>query len=344
MEIRRDVSLGTGLIAAVSVTLAFGLIGLFSRMTPAVKAILEDNVESQSAAFDLLEALARREASGGVDEARLRDAIARARANITVEGEETVIAALEAGLAKGPDLDAEGLTALAGGARRLWDLNMAAMKEADARAVRLGAAGAWTAVFGGLVVIIIALLSWARVKARVIEPLEDISRVLHGVRGQQPQLRCLRSGGTSDIDQVRGHINDLLDDMKRIQTGRVETGKSAIRASLVTTLAHLPRPAAVVHHDGRIVAGNPEGLAFFGTRDGSYARRQFASRALRGLANADFDAEYEGGKAHINVHPIEEHEAALCILAGTVPPEPAAEPTADAGQIELSAEGAGSGT
>jgi hypothetical protein len=320
MEIRRDVSLGTGLITAICVVLAFGIIGLFSRMTPAVEAILKNNVGSQAAAFDILEVVSHRSAGAPLDAARLREAIARARANLTVEGESEAVAALEEALGAAAAGDAEAVRRLVEAARRLWDLNMTAMREADAGAVRLGAAGAWTAVFGGILVIVVALASWARLKQRVVEPLEDIARVLHGVRGQHPNLRCLRSGGAADIDQVRGHLNDLLDDMKRLQTGRVETGKAAIRASLVTTLEHLPHPAAIIHHDGRIVAGNAPGLAFFGTRAGGEARRYFAGEALHGHADRAFDVGHESGRAHIAVHPVEAHDASLCLVESVASP------------------------
>jgi hypothetical protein len=321
MEIRRDVSLGTGLIASVCVLLAFGIIGLFSRMTPAVEAILKDNVGSQSAAFDILEALARRAAGGTLDSTRLADAISRARSNLTIEGEAELVSALEAAYPGSLTGDADALLRLATNARALWDLNMDAMRAADASAVRLGAAGAWTAVFGGILVIIIALLSWARLKQRVVEPLEDIARVLHGVRGQQPQLRCLRSGGAPDLDRLRGYLNDLLDDMKRLETGRFETGRAAIRASLVTTLDHVPLPAAIIHHDGRVVAGNPRGLEIFGTRSGAEARQEFATRALAARADEPFAVRCDGARRDVGVHPIPGHDAALCLVSPTVAPD-----------------------
>jgi hypothetical protein len=336
MQIRRDISLGTGLVATVCVGFSFVTIGLFARMAPAVEAILEDNVESQGAAFDILEALAIRR-DGGLDlfeDGQLRAALARARGNITVPGEEAIVTALEEAAAAAFRGEEAGFRALSEGARQLWQLNMAAMREADDSASRLGSAGAWSAVFGGVAVILVALLSWRRLQSRVVMPVEELGRVLKGARADQPHLRCQTGGGTADVDTIRTHLNEILDRTSALQTDRQEGGKVLIRAALVTTLRKLPQPAVVVHADGRILAGNARGLRFFVHGPGLGVRDRLATE-FDGFRRP-FTVPLADGLGRVTVKPVAgTDKLALCIFVQAEPadqpaPVPAAPRTAAA--------------
>jgi hypothetical protein len=353
MQIRREISLGTLVVTIACVVFAFATIGLFSRMTPAVEAILKDNVESQAAAFDLLEALARRREAGlGLfEDAQLRAALSRARDNITVPGEEAIVAGLEEAAATAFRGDEAGFVALADRARQLWSVNMEAMHEANASASRLGTAGAWTGAFGGMTIIGLALCLWFLLQQRVVGPIEDLARVLDDVLDGRPHARCRTVGGARDLDLVRSRVNTLLNSGQALRQVPSEKGKAAIRAALVTALEHLGHPAAVIHRDGRVLVANEAGLKFFMHREGLILRDMLADdpECLATAGTVAIDAEMgarPGGPTALQVRPVDGFDAAVCVAVrpetaqvDRVPPGPTAQEEATAARDEREGEG-----
>ena len=59
MRLQRDFLLSVGILVAFNILLAFGAIGLFTRMSPAIERILQENVYSTDAAEEMLALLAR---------------------------------------------------------------------------------------------------------------------------------------------------------------------------------------------------------------------------------------------------------------------------------------------
>lgn len=320
-ETRRDILLGPGLIAATCVALAFVSIGLFVRMAPAIRAILDENVQSQRAAVDILQAVSARRGLE-IDETRLevvRVALAKARGNITLEGEAAIVDSLEDAAVLASIGAEAGLSGLVEGARRLWELNEAAMQEADAAAARLGAAGAWTAAFGGLGVVIIALAAVVRLRRRIVVPIEDIERVLRGQSNGLHLIRCHPLPAASEIELIRSEVNALLDARQadvRAAAGD-ESGRKALRQGLVMALEALGRPAVIVHRDGRLVVGNQAGLALFGTDAGVALRDRVAAMLREGAVEPV--APEEGVHRGASVDALDGQVAAMVVVS----PEPA---------------------
>lgn len=88
-----------------------------------------------------------------------------------------------------------------------------------------------------------------------------------------------------------------------------------MRQARVATLATIEHPAAIVHVEERIVAGNPAGLAFFSKDNGMHLRAAVAEK---------LDAETPAGPVELTpanghavtaaYHPLEGWQAALVIV------------------------------
>jgi|GEM_PF-3422050 len=340
MEIRRDLSIGPGLIAAACVVLAFVTIGLFVRMTPAIRSIIEENVESQAAALSVLEVVAGRKA-GGLDEAqqlRLREVLQRAAANITVPGEEVIVHELEDAAMSAMVGDESAFDRLIVAARQLWHINMTVMEERDADAAHLGTAGAWTAVFGGIVIVLIALVTISRLRRRIAVPFEDIVRVMTGQGAGAVHLRCRPVPGAFELERLRDQINEVLDarDVGASQdVGGDGSELFVLRLALVAALEQSPRAAVFIARDGELLAGNDGGLAVMASDVGASLRH--AAKEL--LESRDDFAEvalaHEGATVALTCTALEAHHAAFVIVTDYQPPM--AE-----GAGEASAEGAAS--
>src|SRR5690606_25150632 len=77
---------------------------------------------------------------------------------------------------------------------------------------RLASAGAWAAVFLGLVAFVLARFVADRAETHVIDPILDTYFVLHSVNQGEPYRRCIGSKASSEIRTIRQHINELLDE------------------------------------------------------------------------------------------------------------------------------------
>ncbi len=180
-----------------------------------------------------------------------------------------------------------GLSGLVTGARKLWELNEAAMLEADASASRLGTAGAWTAAFGGLGVVTIALLAVVRLRRRIAVPVEDIERVLRGQANGLRQLRCHPLPATAELERIRSEINMLLDERveARSEPRPAQRDAARLRELLVGSLEAMGRPAALVGADGHVIAANTGGLSLLGADAGGPLRE----RTMKVLQGAEED-------------------------------------------------------
>jgi len=214
MELRREVLVSIGTLVLFSVLLALGTIGLLGRMGPAIGHILEDNVPSAQAGEELILVLAYAGGRPANDAGRKRfaTALARARANITMDEEVPVVADLEknAPAALGGNDAARAI--VLSRATRLVALNLAAMHRADARAQRLGAAGAWIAVFIALVLCALGILLLRRLNARIVTPLEDLEAVVRAASGGDRYRRCRPFTGPRELGQTLQTINEILDE------------------------------------------------------------------------------------------------------------------------------------
>lgn len=218
MELRREFMLTMGLLALLNLALAFGAIGLLTRMGPAIELILEDNVYSIGAAEEMLFELAVLSESSeeGPAEAARRErafrALERAAQNVTEEGEAEIVASLEAQLPLALSGDTLGLSRVLDSLRELIAINRAAMARVDLEAKRLGTAGAWASVFAGVLSFLLTLLLAARLQRRFTIPIAGIHDVLQAALGGDSHRRCRTSHGPTELVEIAHAVNRLLDE------------------------------------------------------------------------------------------------------------------------------------
>ncbi len=227
MTLRGSFLAGIGALVMIHLATAFGAIGLLMRMSPAVQDILAENVYSTEAAEDLMASLLQ-SAAGRKDGNRERfaDALARAKANITEEGE---IPAIEDLVRLGPDALAGDPGAMVGAlaaAEKLARINREAMQLASDRALNLGMTGAWAAVSLALAGFMISILVVRRILRGVIEPVEELELVVDAHRHGDRFRRCQARTASREMRLVLDAVNELLDRAHRVNEERLDSGRT----------------------------------------------------------------------------------------------------------------------
>lgn len=215
MDLRRELQIIVLTLALFNLTLAFGAIGLFVRMGPAIERILEENIVSIVAAEEMLSAFAN---SGGKPlpieaEAKVEKALASAEGNLTEEAERALLERMRRDGAAAVREDGLVRSRFIDDAARLITINRDAMQRVGRQAQRLGRAGAWAAVLIGLLAFGTSLLVLARLQRRFVRPLVELHRVLEDARTGEKFRRC---GSFVDAPRelldVTQAINALLDE------------------------------------------------------------------------------------------------------------------------------------
>lgn len=214
MELRREFMLTIGALIVLNLCLAFGSIGLFVRMGPAIEHILEENVHSIVAAEEILAALAE---AGGAPldaehNARVQELLGEAQRNITREDERMALTSLEQSLPGAAAGDAEARRSAVSALRQLVRSNHEGMRRADEEAHRLGSAGAWAAVIVGFLSFLSSLWVAARLQRRFLRPLADLYEVLERARQGDRLRRCRLADAPYEVVQVMHSTNRLLDE------------------------------------------------------------------------------------------------------------------------------------
>lgn len=217
MELRRELSIVLAVMVALNLALAFGAIGLFSRMGPAIERILIENLYSIDAAEEMLSVLAEHTESGASPELRQRfdGALAQAQGNLTEEREAEVLTRLEGVKDAALAGDEQARLAAIADVRTLIELNRAAMHEVDLEAQRLSTAGAWTAAFIAMLSFALSLFVARRMATRILAPLEDLQSVLEAARTGDRFRRCRSARGPAELRRLAQAVNALLDERVR---------------------------------------------------------------------------------------------------------------------------------
>jgi len=214
MDLRREFLTTIGALVGLNILLAFGMIGLFVRMGPAIERILEDNLESIVAAEEMLAVIAEAD-TGGVKSAereRFETAWQRIRDNVTEPEEPAVLVAVERSVPGALDGDYAASVALVHDLRELISVNREAMRRADREAKRLGGAGAWAAVLVGFLSFALSLFIMSRLRRRLLTPLVDLHDVLEAAKTGDQFRRCRGSDAPAELRQVLEAVNHLLDE------------------------------------------------------------------------------------------------------------------------------------
>lgn len=226
MTLRGSFLAGIGALVVIHLATAFGAIGLLVRMSPAVQDILAENVYSTEAAEDVMAALLLSAAGrDGDNQKRFSDALARARANVTEEGEIQAIDDLER---LGPGAfagDSEAIVSAIAAVERLTMINREAMQLASDRALNLGVTGAWAAVSLALAGFMVSVLVVRRIIRGVVEPVEELESVVDASMHGDSFRRCQARTASREMRQVLDTVNELLDLAHRTADGQLDSGR-----------------------------------------------------------------------------------------------------------------------
>ncbi len=218
MRLRTELLLYTLLLASLNLLLAFGAIGLFARMGPAIERILEENVLSIDAAEQILAEFATAPAEVPPEALkRISQELERAQANVTEPEEIPLLNQIKANLPAAGAGDSAARTAVLDGLRKLIAVNRQAMTKVDLEARRLGAAGAWAAVFIGGSTFGLSLLVVVQLRRRLLNPLLEIHAVLNAARRGDRFRRCREAAAAVEVKQAAQALNALLDERLKPQ-------------------------------------------------------------------------------------------------------------------------------
>lgn len=197
----------------LNLLLVFASIGLFTRMGPAVDHILTRNDATIGAVEEILSTLVLT-GSGAADAAhvtRVNSAFQRALDNITEAGEREVLERISPLLEPALQADLEARTRLVAELDQLSRLNREAMRRADAKAQRLGRAGAWAALFVGVATLALGLVLAQRLETRVRRPLQELRDTLVAAGAGDRFRRCGNFRASVELRQAMAAANQLLD-------------------------------------------------------------------------------------------------------------------------------------
>ncbi|MCB9382968.1 MAG: hypothetical protein H6509_00015 [Bryobacterales bacterium] len=212
MHLRKEFRIAFGLIFGLQLATAFGAIAVLDRMGPAIAQVAADNVESLGAIEQMLGALALE--SGPMPEAaaaELRQAYAKAAANVTEEEEKPLLDSIQTNLEAAISGEQQARFSVVTALRRLSSVNRQAMFRSDNEAQRLARAGAWAAALLAFLTFLVARLLAARVENRLITPLFDIYSTLQAAKNGDTRRRSTLFKGSAEIEGIALGVNSLLD-------------------------------------------------------------------------------------------------------------------------------------
>ena len=213
MRLAHAVRVGAWLLVGLNLLMAFGTIGIFSRMTPAIALIIERNGYSIKACADMLSlvALAGGDSLSAEGKKLFMAAFERTRSNVTEPEEPAVLKEIEDNFPAVFQGAAAAREATVNSIVHLSKINQTAMVKADRKAQQLGQAGAWGVVFMAISAFLAGMLFIKNLARRVITPLEEIHAVLIAHRNGETMRRCTGTNLAQDMRAVFTGINDILD-------------------------------------------------------------------------------------------------------------------------------------
>lgn len=296
MQLKRDFLIGVGILILLNVLLAFGAIGLLTRMSPAIGKILEENVESNRAGEVMLARLTEVESGvqlGAEAQSSFRDSLARAKRNITEVEEVPVLNRIEELAGAAFEGDPKAVALITENVLRLSRINRAAMMEVDLEAQRLGTAGAWAAAFLSLISLVISLLVIGRLEKQLVSPLMELNRVLQAHRNGDVHRRCYGLNLSREIRSIFDALNEVLDRTGEAgKTGgdRKDTLDKLQRVALVRFLDQYGKAAVIIDRTGQIGASSRQALLTLSDPEGEAFRNSLRELASSGTAPAGLEA------------------------------------------------------
>ncbi len=221
MRLTHAVRAGAWLLIGLNLLLAFGAIGLLTRMSPAIDQIIERNGQSIKACEDLITlfALAGDRPFTEASREKALAAVAKIRGNITEPDEPAFLDAMERDLVAAFRGEARTREAVIGNIVQLSRVNQVAMVKADHQAQQLGQAGAWGVMFMAVAAFLAGLFFLRGLNRRVVAPMEEIHAVLRAHRNNEPMRRCTGTNLPQDMQAVFTGVNELLDQCQARTSG-----------------------------------------------------------------------------------------------------------------------------
>lgn len=211
MKLAQPVKFGAWFLIAINLIMAFGSIWIFMRMAPAIEVIIAQNEVSLESCEDMLAALLTHHFPGSSSRKTFRDALFKAKNNITEKEEPEAIDRIEKHHENAFNGDALSLDLTISAITDLGDINRKAMRRADAKAKQLGYAGAWGVVFMATVSFLVGMIFLRSLDKNLSEPIQEISAVVAAFKEGDTMRRCTMKNPSSSIRKIFGNVNELLD-------------------------------------------------------------------------------------------------------------------------------------
>lgn len=205
MKLARSVRLGAWILIGLNLLMAFGSIRVFTRMTPAIEVIIDQNGKSLQACEEMLASLAASRPVG------FAEAMQRAQNNLTEKGEAEALREITAHYNAALQGDAAAREQIVDAIVRLGTINRIAMDRADRKARQYGTAGAWGIVFMASALFLIGMLFLRGLAKTLVNPLEEIYAVSIARLNGDLIRRCTGKDLPKDVRHLYDHLNELLD-------------------------------------------------------------------------------------------------------------------------------------
>jgi len=212
MRLAHAVKIGAWFLVGLNLLMALASIGIFMRMAPAITIIIERNERSLQACEDMLASLALSSKANREGQIEIfKEALARAKNNVTESEEPDILQAVDATFQKAFTGESGARAATVAGIVNLGRINREAMIRADSSARQLGYAGAWGVVFMAILVFIVGLIFIRSLSRRLVLPFKEIHAVMAARRNGESMRRCTGMDLPQDIRAIFNDINEILD-------------------------------------------------------------------------------------------------------------------------------------
>jgi hypothetical protein len=214
MRLAKTINLGAWIIIILNLLMAFGAIGIFSRMSPAIANIISKNDRSLQSGEEMLATLAlvnNTAQSNKKLKKKFSLALSKAINNITELKEKETLDTIEQNYENAFAFSAEAHKNVVNAILKLSKINRQAMSRADKNARHLGQGGAWGIVFMATVVFIAGIIFIRKLNQSLLKPVEEIKNVLVAHQGGENRRRCTAPDLSADMKAVFNNLNSILD-------------------------------------------------------------------------------------------------------------------------------------
>ena len=214
MRLGQTIWMGAWILIGLNLLMAFGSIGVFIRMAPAIEVIIEQNERSLQACEKMLASLAladKHAADIPPLKASFSTALKNAQNNITEKKEPAALDAIDQNYTRAFEGDFASKIRTVDAILLLGEINREAMVRADKKARQLGSAGAWGVVFMASAVFFTGMLFMRALKKNLVMPLEEIDAVLTAHKSGNTMRRCTGIHLQKDIRRIFNNVNAFLD-------------------------------------------------------------------------------------------------------------------------------------